>query len=216
MNKILGIITTSILLFAGSAQASTPVKVFDGKTLKGWTPVPASAWTVRDASIAMTGSARGFIYTNTKYTFYRVIYSVRQVSGVNHWPCVLIFGTNPKLDAMGALQVQPPKPYTWDYRPGHNNAGNAYFTHLGNVPGVTKSAWARCEILVDGRHGTFRCAAAQPIGTKAIELVDFKDSTIKNLASPFAIQSHNRGQFDEYKDITIENNPSVDNLITTK
>ncbi len=83
-----------------------------------------------------------------------------QVSGVNHWPCVLLFGTSPKLDALGGIQLQLPKNYTWDYRPGHNNTGSQFFRHIGSLGNVTKSAWARCEILVDGRNGTLRSAAA--------------------------------------------------------
>lgn len=218
MKKCLVYSLAATVLSALSAWADAPVSLFDGKTLNGWVPVPASAWTVNDGAIAMTGTARGVLYTTQKYTHYRVIYSVRQVKGVDHWPCVLVFGTTgtPLPDALAALQFQLPQVFTWDYRKGHNNAGSAFFKTVGHIPGVTKTAWARCEILVDARNGTARAAAAQPIGTKAIELVDLKDAAIPNLPSPFAIQSHNAGQFDEYKDITIEVNPAINDLITTK
>jgi len=218
MKKLIPIILAAASLNSGSARADAPISLFDGKTLNGWIAAPANAWTVTDGAIAMTGAARGVLYTTGKYTHYRVIYSVRQVKGVDHWPCVLVFGTTgtPLPDALAALQFQLPQVYTWDYRKGHNNAGSAFFKTVGRIPGVTKSAWARCEILVDARNGTARTAAAQPIGTKAIELVDLKDASIPNLPSPFAIQSHNAGQFDEYKDITIEVNPAIDDLITTK
>jgi hypothetical protein len=136
------------------------------------------------------------------------------VKGVNHWPCVLVFGPDPKLDALGAVQFEMPKDYTWDYRPGKNNDGRAFFTHIGKIPDVTKSDWARCEILVDAATGSARSSAAQPIGSQAIEITDFKDTSIKNIPTPFAIQSHNKGQFDEYKDIMIEVNPKVMQLLT--
>lgn len=218
MKKLLPIILAAASLSAASAKADAPLSLFDGKTLNGWIAAPANAWTVTDGTIAMTGAARGVLYTTGKYSHYRIIYSVRQVQGVDHWPCVLVFGTTgtPLPDALAALQFQLPQVFTWDYRKGHNNAGSAFFKTVGHIAGVSKGAWARCEILVDARNGTARAAAAQPIGTKAIELVDLKDAAIPNLPSPFAIQSHNAGQFDQYKDITIEVNPAIDDLITTK
>jgi len=188
--------------------------LFDGKTLSGWTGIPETAWTVKDSAIAMTGDNRGVIYTNGTYRTYRIIFSVRQIKGIDHWPCVLVFGPDPKLDALGAVQFQLPKGYTWDYRPGKNNDGRAYFTHLGKIPDVNKTDWARCEILVDAATGTARSAAAQPIGSPAVEVLDFKDASIANIPAPFGLQSHNKGQFDEYKDIMIEVDPKVNELIT--
>ncbi|GEM_PF-6786865 len=49
---------------------------------------------------------------------------------------VLFFATRPPLgqngmDALGALQWQPPGGWGWDYRPGKNNDGGAYFTPIG-------------------------------------------------------------------------------------
>lgn len=188
--------------------------LFDGKTLNGWTAVPEREWTVSDSAIAMTGTDRGFIYTNNTYSSYRVIFSVRQVRGVNHWPCELIFGYDPKLDAMGAVQFQLPKDWTWDYRPGKNNDGKPFFSFVGQVPDVSKTEWARCEILVDAATGTARTAVAQPLDKTAIEVTDFKDTSIRDIPTPFGFQSHNKGQYDEFKDIIIEVNPKVNELLT--
>ena len=188
--------------------------LFDGKTLNGWTGIPETAWTVKDSAIAMTGDNRGVIYTNQTYRTYRIIFSVKQVKGIDHWPCVLVFGPDPKLDALGAVQFQLPKGYTWDYRPGKNNDGRAYFSHIGKIQDVNKTDWARCEILVDAATGSCRSAAAQPIGNPAVEILDFKDASIANIPTPFALQSHNKGQFDEYKDIMIEVDPKVNELLT--
>lgn len=44
-------------------------------------------------------------------------------------------------------------------------------------------------------------------------MLDFKDPTAGKIG-PIALQMHNAGLFDEYKDITIEVNPKVDELIT--
>ncbi len=188
--------------------------LFDGKTLNGWRAVPADGWTVADSAIAMTGSARGFIYTNNTYKFYRIIFSVRQVKGKDHWPCQLIFGPDPKLDAMGAVQFQLPKNWTWDYRPGKNNNGNGYFSWPPVIPDFNKTDWARCEILVDAATGSAYTAVAQPIGSQAVAFTVFKDTNIPYIATAFGLQSHNKGQFDEYRDIIIEVNPKVNKLLT--
>ena len=37
--------------------------------------------------------------------------------------------------------------------------------------------WHRVELLVNARDGTARMAVAQPVGTKAIEVLQFKDPT---------------------------------------
>ena len=58
-------------------------------------------------------------------------------------------------------------------------------------------------------------AVAQPIGTKAVEVLDFKDETAGK-AGPIAWQMHNRGLFDEYKDVRIETDPKSDKLVTVE
>jgi len=70
-------------------------------------------------------------------------------------------------------------------------------------------------MLVDARTGTARLAVAQPVGSKAVEILDFKDPTAGKIG-PFALQMHNKGLFDEYKDIKIEVDPKHDELITVK
>jgi hypothetical protein len=69
--------------------------------------------------------------------------------------------------------------------------------------------------LADASTGTARMAVAQPPGSKAVEILDFNDPTAGRIG-PIALQIHNGGLFDEYKDITIEVNPSLNDLITTK
>ena len=177
-----------------------------------------TGWTVKDGSMASTGSGRGVIYTAQDFTRYRILFTMRHVSGSpDHQACVLVFCTRPApnekpLDALGGIQFQVPNGGHWDYRPGQNNSGSNFTT-------VTKThfdphAWSRVEILVDATKGTARMAVAQPPESKAIEVLSFN-----NLAAgrpgPFALQMHNAGLFDEYKDITVEPNPKDDNLITT-
>jgi hypothetical protein len=148
-----------------------------------------------------------------------VIFTLRQISG-NHAPCVLVFNTSPLLDALGGVQFQPPRGGHWDYRPGHNNGGNLYFTSVSSEAALSYNEWARCEILVRAA-GTARMACCQlPGGTgtcMAKEILDFKDNpSFLSTNGPFAIQVHNGGLHDEYKDVSLEVDPPSDILITTQ
>jgi hypothetical protein len=58
-----------------------------------------------------------------------------------------------------------------------------------------------------------RWPAQEPPGSKAVEVLNFKDATVGKVG-PIAWQMHNAGLLDEYKDVTIEMNAKGDNLIT--
>ena len=67
--------------------------------------------------------------------------------------------------------------------------------------------------------GTAQAACAQPVGTKAVPVMTFTAAMpngIPNVPSYFGILCHTAGEVDEYKDITLEVNPAVNALITTK
>jgi hypothetical protein len=55
----------------------------------------------------------------------------------------------------------------------------------------------------------------QPPGSRAVEVVDFH-APDAGRAGPIALQIHNKGLFDEYRDITVEVDPKNDELITVK
>lgn len=179
-----------------------------------------TGWVVKDGAMASTGSGRGVIYTAKDYSRYRLMFTMRHISGSpDHQACVLIFCSRPRsgekpLDMLGGIQVQAPNGGHWDYRPGMNNSGGPEFT------AVTKArfdvhAWSGVEILADAATGTARMAVAQPPGSKAVEVLDFKDAAAGKVG-PIAWQMHNAGLFDEYKDVTIEPDPKNDELITMK
>lgn len=180
---------------------------------------PSSCWVVKEGAMASTGAGRGVIYTARDYTRYRLIFEIRHVSGKpDHKPCFLIFCVRPApgemgLDALGGIQFQPPNGGHWDYRPGHNNAGAA-FTRP-NPTHFADGEWSQVEILVDARTGTARMAVAQPVGTRAVENLDFHDPAAGR-TGPIAWQMHNSGLFDEYRNVRIEVDPPDDRLITTE
>ena len=193
--------------------------LFDGSSLDGWVQIPAKSWQVKDGAMASLGLGRGVIYTKDDYSKFRLVFLMRHVSGKpDHQPCVLIFCTRPEqghklLDALGGIQFQPPNGGHWDYRPGHNKSGKG-FTPLAH-PKFDNKAWFQVELLVDATAGTARMAAAQPVGNKAVEVLSYKEPSAGR-AGPIAFQMHNKGLFDEIKDIRIEIDPKVDELITTK
>ena len=183
-------------------------------------PSASTGWVVKEGAMASTGAGRGVIYTAKDYGRFRLMFTMRHVSGnPDHQACVLIFCSRPQpgekpLDALGGIQFQVPNGGHWDYRPGMNNNGGPEFTS------VTKTrfdvhAWSRVEILADAASGAARMAVAQPPGEKAIEVLDFKDPAAGKVG-PIAWQMHNAGLFDEYKDVTIEPDPKDDGLITAK
>lgn len=181
----------------------------------------AVGWVVKDGVIASTGAGRGTLYTTGDYSHFRLTFLMRQVSvnpGKGHQPCVLIFCTRPKdgekpLDALGGIQFQIPSSH-WDYRPGHNNVGKGEFTDAPKQP-FNKNDWMQVELVADAKTGIAKMAVAQPAGSKAIEVTDFSEPTAGK-SGPIALQMHNDGLFDEYKDIKIEVNPESDELLSTK
>lgn len=177
-----------------------------------------TGWIVKDGAIASMGTGRGVIYTTKNYSRYRLIFTMRHISGKpDHQACVLIFCTRPQaeekpLDALGGIQFQVPNGGHWDYRPGRNDAGGPEFTTVTKTQ-FDVHAWSRVEMLVDAVNGTARMAVAQPPGGKAVEVLDFRDAAAGK-SGPIAWQMHNAGLFDEYKDVTIEVNPKDNNLTT--
>lgn len=195
-------------------------RLFDGKTLTGWKQIPADQWIVKYGALLSLGKGRGVIATEGQFSKYRIIFDIRHVSAEpkkDHPACVLFFCTNPAenekpIDMLGAVQFMIPQGFHWDYRPGKNNSGNAYFTTIAKSK-ADQWQWSRVELLVDAESGTARLAVAQPPGAPAVELGRFKDPTAGK-KGPFAIQMHNAGLVDEYANIAIEENPKVNDLIT--
>ncbi len=177
----------------------------------------ATSWIVKDGAMASTGAGRGVIYTKDDYTNYRIVFEMREISG-NHQPCVLLFCTRPAqgekgLDALGGIQFQVPNGGHWDYRPGFNKGGTG-FTN----PTKTKfnnHEWSQVEILVNAKNGTARMAVAQPVGTKGIVNLVYTNAEAGK-SGPFALQMHNGGLFDEYRNVRVELEPKEEKLITAE
>jgi len=203
-----------------AVPSSSMATLFDGKSLDNWIQVPPNSWEIKDGVMASNGAGRGVIYTKGDYSHYRLTFTMRHVSGKpDHQAAVLIFCTRPlegqkPLDALAGIQLQPPSGGHWDYRPGHNNNGKEEFTSPKHSK-FDAHEWSQVEILVDATKGTARMAVAQPVGSKAVEVLVFKVPDAGK-AGPIAWQMHNKGLFDEYRDVRIEVDPKDDELITVK
>jgi hypothetical protein len=184
---------------------------------------PSAGWVVKNGAMASTGASRGSVFTAKDYAHYRIVFQVRQISG-NHVPGVLVFCMRPStrgdlaeaqagIDALGGIQFQVPNGGHWDYRPGVNKAG-AHFTRPVRIR-YNMNEWSQVELLVNAKTGLARMAVAQPVGTKAIENLVFEDPAAGK-PGPFALQMHNAGLFDEFRELKIEIDPKDDRLITVE
>jgi len=75
-------------------------------------------------------------------------------------------------------------------------------------------------VLANGTMGTFRMACCQQDATgdkpcKGVEILKFSVAGAGN-NGPLSLQSHNAGVMDEYKNLFVEEKPTVNDLLTTK
>jgi 3-keto-disaccharide hydrolase len=199
----------------GDGGSSVPAglhKIFDGTTTNGWDMYPAGNCVVKDGALTASGIGRGWCATKEDYTHYRLLFSLHPGGTGGHAPTVLIFNTRAPdgqkgLDALGGIQFQPPNGGHWDYRPGKNTAG-AGFTKIGG-PGPAVNGWYQCEMIVNASTGEAKMAC----GGK--DVLHYKDPTAGK-KGPWAIQTHNKGITDAYKDIQVEEGLTSDAYITVK
>lgn len=208
-----------------SPEGENTALLFDGKTLNGWDQsskkigdAPGS-WIVQDEALHSVGNIRGTLSSKGDYDSFRLLFTLRHLpsTGSDHMPCVIIWGTRPPPnDALGGIQFQPPNGGHWDYRPGKNNAG-AGFTSVAHDK-IDRAQWAQCEIWAKASTGEARMACCNLGATgpcKGLEVLKFKDATAGK-KGPIGLQVHNTGLHDQYKNISIELDPKLDDLITTK
>jgi hypothetical protein len=206
-----------------AAMAAPPAlnSVFDGKTLDGWNQVPAGTFEINatEGAIETTGSARGFLYTTQTYSAYRILYSVYQNLYL-HEPSVLFFGTSDTADAMDGLQFELPTNISWDYQQTGKYA-NTFLpvTSYNNGPedkGEQIKTWYRCEMLVNTANASADSACSfEDEPTTASHIMYFKNSAVpvEDIPTSFALQAHQTGVSDEYRNILIENNPPLNELV---
>lgn len=182
------------------------LSIFDGESLTGWTPSEDGEYGVKEGSIWSTGKARGWIYYNTPVDTFRWIFSVKEIAatGATHQPCVPYWGDPSSKDALAGLQFEPPQSGTWDYRPGKNKYPNYKVTNKPANP--DRNVWNQCEVIANATTGDASMACCQLGNEKSC-----KTQEIVQIIEPdagrkgvFALQTHNSGLQDLYKDIWLE------------
>lgn len=151
--KLAGVAVAGSSFVYGQGESQAAISLFNGQNLEGWIDVEKSAstgWIVKDGAIASTGAGCGVLYTANDYSRFRLMFTMRHVSGQpDHQACGLIFCTRPQpgekpLDALGGIQLQVPKGGHWDYRLEKNNSGGPEFTTI-TKPQLDVHAWGRVE-----------------------------------------------------------------------
>jgi len=198
------------------------VRLFDGKTFAGWIDDSNGSWVVADGALRGLGRSTGPVYTKEDYGDFRLIFTSRQV-GPGHKPNILMWGARPGPGQEGsrtldAIQFQPPWGAMWDYRPGKNDdpMKSGLATRVAPKPTMSSHEWTRCEVLARLATGTLRfacCALGDDDTCDAVEIVRFVDPAAAR-KGPIALQTHNTGQEQEYRDLWIEADPARDDLVT--
>ena len=192
--------------------------IFNGVDLTGWKAV-AEKFEVRDGAIFSTGAARGVLVSTSSWQNFRLLFNYKKLPGANHKANMIVFCQRPTSGTCGGVQFQPPGNDLWDYRPGAPNGGNlGPPKETGRGATVPDGEWGQCEILANGTAGTFRTACCLLGETKknckGQETKKFDDG--KPVAGgPIAWQTHDPDHHILWKDIFLEENPTVDELITT-
>jgi hypothetical protein len=202
----------------GAGGWANCASIFDGKTFDGWEDGIAS-WTIVEGAFRSKAAAgRGQIGTKKSYKDFRLIYSIREIEHGGHNPCTLIWGRKHLGgDAFGgAYQFQLPTPFGWNYV----SNGDLGLKKAPDAPTIDLTKWAQCEILARAT-GTVRVACCQQDATgnqpcKASELILPYTNANAPFEGPLGFQLHNQGMVNEYKNICVEENPTADELITTK
>jgi 3-keto-disaccharide hydrolase len=216
----------------GQAQAGAPpdparqadpypgcVKIFDGKSFRGWEADP-STWSIVDGAMRGFGGTSRLAYTTADYGSFRLIFTARMAPVNRDHLGVLFWGdrpkdpSKPKIDNAGWIQFMPPHGAMWDYHPPkHHN-----LPHETLAKGSRDfTRWCTTELLCDLEKGTMRAAV------DGVEIARYthphpgerNDPEKRIIPGPIGMFRHGAGA-SEYKDIYVEVNPKSDRLLTVR
>jgi hypothetical protein len=195
------------------------VKIFDGKSFKGWEADP-STWSIVDGAMRGVGGSSRLAYTTADYGSFRLIFTARMAPVNGDHLGVLFWGdrpqdpSKPKIDNAGWIQFMPPHGAMWDYHPPkHRNLPHE--TLAKGSRDFTK--WWMTELLCNLEKGTLRAAV------DGVEIVRYthphagerKDPEKRIVPGPIGMFRHGGGA-SEYKEIYLEVNPKEDKLHTVR
>jgi hypothetical protein len=167
--------------------------IFDGKTLMGW--MCDAKWSVKDGAIDGTGTGNSFCKTADDHDSFRLTGKSRLVMDPANHAGICFWGPR----GGGCLQITPVSGSLWDYRSG------------GMVRTLPRNRdymkWNFFELLVDAKSGTV------DIAVEGMAFPTYTDK--KNRAKgPIGLQLHAKPNEVQYKDLALEDNPTVMKLLT--
>jgi hypothetical protein len=196
------------MLGPGSADDSPPLVlpgsklIFDGKTLTGWMPCNPRFWSVKDGAIDGNGSGNNFCLTADDHDTFRLTGKSRMVKDPSNHAGICFWG-NRSEGGGGCLQITPVSGSLWDY------GGGGGVRTLPRTRDYTK--WNFFELLVDLKTGKVDIA---------VEGQAYPTYTDRRLANrkkgPIGLQLHAQPNEVQYKDLALEDNPTVMKLLTAK
>ncbi len=127
-----------------------------------------------------TGSGRGVIYTAQDFTRYRILFTMRHVSGSpDHQACVLVFCTRPQANEKPPRRprrMPVPGPERRPLGLPARTKQQRHQLHHHHQNSLRLSSMESRRLLVDATKGTARMAVAQPLGSKAVEVLSFNNA----------------------------------------
>jgi hypothetical protein len=181
-------------------------RIFDGKTLTGWSGNPA-IWTV-DPELGIHGKTSGpggqLIKTTATYDDFRLVLTEKAIATTNHMG-ICFWGSAGGYGYGGCIDVIPPSGSLWDYGPG----GGQLPGGVGGANNPIKFMWHQVEILATASTGEILVA------------VNGKQTTMYKKAGrgkkgPIGLQAHAGASDQAYKDIWVEVAPKEHRLLTVK
>lgn len=191
---------------------SVTKKLFDGRTLKGWSGNPAW-WSVRNGAIVGKFHDKvptSFLFTDESFSDFRLTLASRMVESENHagvsfWGGKVTKGEN-EFYTRGPLVVFP-RPGMWNY----TDAKGIRVFRPTTEKVTSQFDWVQVEILAQGNR--VRTAL------NGVEVMEWREADpARVVAAPIGIQLHAWTGPQEvlYKDIVIETFPREDRLLSTK
>jgi hypothetical protein len=190
-----------VVLGPGSADDAPPLVlpgshlIFDGQTLTGW--MCDSRWSVKDGTIDGTGSGNSFCKTADDHDTFRLTGKSRIVKDPSNHAGICFWGTR----TGGCLQITPVSGSLWDYR------GGGEVRTLPRTRDYTK--WSFFELLVDAKTGTV------DIAVEGHAFPTYTDKKTRN-KGPIGLQLHAQPNEVQYKDLSLEDNPTMPKLLTAQ
>jgi hypothetical protein len=172
--------------------------IFDGKTMTGWM-CDAGRWTVKDGAINAKGMGNNFCLTEGDYDTFRLTGKSRMVQNPQNHAGICWWGGRSQ-GGGGCLQMTPASGSLWDYSGGEVRTNPRVFDY---------TKWNFFELVVNLKTGTVMIA---------VNGHGYPTYTDKKLGSrkkgPIALQLHAGFSELEYKDLSVEENPKEDKLLT--